>query len=47
MSDATLLLSAVEQGGPHAAEKLLELVYQDLRRLASHPMVQEAPGHTL
>src|SRR6266850_6466228 len=47
MSDATLLLSAVEQGEPHAAEKLLELVYQDLRRLATHRMAQEAPGHTL
>jgi hypothetical protein len=47
MSDATLLLSAVEQGEPHAAEKLLELVYHDLRRLATHRMAQETPGHTL
>jgi RNA polymerase sigma factor (TIGR02999 family) len=47
MSDATLLLTAVEQGDSQAAEKLLELVYEELRRLATHRMAQEAPGQTL
>ncbi len=47
MSDATLLLNEMEQGHPEAAEKLLELVYEELRRLAVGRMAQEAPGHTL
>src|SRR3954469_24972644 len=47
MSTATLLLTAVEQGDPKAAEELLELLYQDLRRLATHKMAQESPGQTL
>jgi RNA polymerase sigma factor (TIGR02999 family) len=47
MSDATLLLTAVEQGDPEAAEKLLDLVYDELRRLAASKMAQEAPGQTL
>ena len=47
MSTATLLLTAVEQGDPKAADALLELVYQDLRRLATHKMAQESPGQTL
>lgn len=47
MSDATLLLSAVEQGDPKAAEQLLSLVYEELRRLAAFKMSQEAPGQTL
>jgi RNA polymerase sigma factor (TIGR02999 family) len=47
MSDATLLLTAVEQGDPTAAEKLLELVYEELRRLAAFKMAQQAPGQTL
>ena len=47
MSDATLLLSAVEQGDPKAADKLLELVYQELRRLATYRMAQESPAQTL
>jgi len=47
MSDATLLLTAVEQGEPAAAEKLLELVYDELRRLAASKMAREAPGQTL
>ena len=47
MSDATLLLTAVEQGDPTAAEKLLDLLYQELRRLAASKMAQEAPGQTL
>src|SRR5215510_7245724 len=47
MSDATLLLNAVEQGDPNAAEKLLAVVYEELRRLAASKMAQEAPGQTL
>ena len=47
MSEATLLLTAVEQGDPKAAEKLLELLYEELRRLAASKMAREAPGHTL
>jgi RNA polymerase sigma factor (TIGR02999 family) len=47
MSDATVLLTAVERGDPKAADKLLELVYQELRQLATHKMAQEAPGQTL
>ena len=47
MSDATILLTAVEQGEPQAAERLLELVYEELRRLAASKMARESPGHTL
>jgi RNA polymerase sigma factor (TIGR02999 family) len=47
MSEATILLGAVERGDPKAADQLLELVYQDLRRLANHKMAQEPPGQTL
>jgi RNA polymerase sigma factor (TIGR02999 family) len=47
MSDATLLLTAVEQGDPTAAEQLLDLLYGELRRLAARKMAQEAPGQTL
>jgi len=47
MSEATILLSAVERGDPKAADQLLELVYQDLRSLANHKMAQEPPGQTL
>ena len=47
MSDATVLLTAVEQGDPTAAEKLLNLVYEELRRLAAFKMAQQAPGQTL
>jgi RNA polymerase sigma factor (TIGR02999 family) len=47
MSDATVLLTAVEQGDPKAADELLDLVYQELRRLATSRMAQEAPGQTL
>jgi len=47
MSDATVLLTAIEQGEPDAAEKLLELVYDELRRLAASKMAYEAPGQTL
>src|SRR5262249_9366093 len=47
MSDVTRILSAIEQGDPHAAEKLLPLVYDDLRKLAAAKLAQEAPGQTL
>ncbi len=41
------LLSQVEQGGPQSANHLLELVYDELRRLAALKMAREAPGQTL
>src|SRR5678816_4413384 len=47
MSDATLLLTAVEQGDPMAAGKLLTLLYDELRRLATSKMFREAPNQTL
>src|SRR6266566_9838810 len=47
MSDATLLLHAVEQGDPTAAERLLDLLYGELRRLATSKMARESPGQTL
>ena len=47
MSDVTRILSAIEQGDPHAAEQLLPLVYDELRRLAAEKMAQEKPGQTL
>jgi len=47
MSDATVLLTAVERGDPKAAGKLLDLVYEELRRLAASKMAREAPGQTL
>lgn len=43
----TELLQAMQRGEPEAAEQLLALVYQDLRRMAAHLMAREAPGHTL
>ena len=47
MSDVTRLLGAIEQGDPQAAEELLPLVYEELRKLAAHKMAHEAPGQTL
>jgi RNA polymerase sigma factor (TIGR02999 family) len=47
MNDLTRMLSAIEQGDPCAAEQLLPLVYQELRRLAVHKLAREAPGQTL
>jgi RNA polymerase sigma factor (TIGR02999 family) len=47
MSDVTRILSAVEQGDPHAAEQLLPLVYAELRKLAAAKLAQEKPGQTL
>jgi RNA polymerase sigma factor (TIGR02999 family) len=43
----TRILSAIEQGDAAAAEQLLPLVYEELRRLAAQRMSQEAPGQTL
>jgi len=47
MTDATRILSAIEQGDPHAAGELLPLVYDELRRLAAQRLAQETPGQTL
>ena len=47
MSDITSLLNRVDQGEALAAEELLPLVYEELRRLAAHKMANEAPGQTL
>src|SRR5437870_8298241 len=47
MSAVTRILSALEEGDPHAAEQLLPLVYDELRRLAAQKMAQEQPGQTL
>ncbi len=47
MNDLTPLLSAVEQGDPHAAEQLLPLVYAELRQLAAQLLSSEKPGQTL
>ena len=47
MSDVTQILSAIEGGDAQAAERLLTLVYDELRKLASRKMAQEKPGHTL
>ena len=47
MHEVTRILSAIEQGDPHAAEQLLPLVYDELRRLAAEKMAQEKPGQTL
>ncbi len=47
MSEVTRILSAIEQGDPHAAEQLLPLVYDELRRLAEQKLAGEKPGQTL
>src|SRR5215467_4962043 len=47
MSQVTHILSAIEQGDPSAAEKLLPLVYDELRKLAAYKLRQEKPGQTL
>src|SRR5947209_15549662 len=47
MSEVTRVLSAIEQGDPHAAEQLLPLVYDALRELAAAKLAQEKPGQTL
>ena len=47
MTDVTQILSQIESGDPAAAEQLLPLVYDELRRLAAHRLAQESPGQTL
>jgi len=47
MSDVTRILSAIEQGDRHAAEQLLPLVYDELRKLAAAKLAKETPGQTL
>jgi RNA polymerase sigma factor (TIGR02999 family) len=46
MSDVTRILSAIEEGDPHAAEQLLPLVYDELRKLAAQRLAHEKPGQT-
>src|SRR5437868_15300301 len=46
-NDVTHILSDIEHGDPRAAEKLLPLVYDELRKLAAQKLAQEKPGHTL
>ena len=47
MSEVTRILDAIQQGDPNAAEELLPLVYDELRKLAAHRMAGEDPGQTL
>lgn len=47
MNEITRILERVDQGDPKAAEQLLPLVYEELRKLAAHRMTWEAPGNTL
>jgi RNA polymerase sigma factor (TIGR02999 family) len=47
LSEVTRILSAIEQGDPHAANQLLPLVYDELRILAAQKIAKEKPGHTL
>ena len=47
MSEVTRILSAIEHGDQHAAEQLLPLVYDELRKLAAQRLAQEKPGQTL
>ena len=47
MTDVTRILSAIEQGDPHASAELLPLVYKELKKLAAQRMAQEKPGQTL
>src|SRR5213075_1499452 len=47
MTDVTRILNAIEQGDPHAASRLLPLVYDELRQLAAQRLARERPGQTL
>src|SRR5262245_59459044 len=47
MTDVTRILSQIEHGDPHAAEQLLPLVYDELRKLAAQRLANEKPGQTL
>jgi len=44
MSEVTRILSAIEQGDPHAPDRLLPLVYDELRKLAAQKLAQEKPA---
>jgi hypothetical protein len=46
MNEVTRILSAVDQGGPHAAERLLPLDYDELQKVAAQMLAQEKPGQT-
>ncbi len=47
MNEVTQILSGIEAGDPHAAERLLPLVYEELRKLAAQKLAEEKPGQTL
>src|SRR5260370_33255426 len=47
MSEVTRILTTIDQGDPHASEKLLPLVYNELRQLAAERIAREKPGQTL
>jgi RNA polymerase sigma factor (TIGR02999 family) len=47
MNEVTRILSAIDKGDPHAAELLLPLVYDELRKLAAQKLAREKPGQTL
>src|SRR6266851_969920 len=47
MSEVTRILSAIDQGDPHAADQFLPLVYDELRKLAAQKLAHEPPGQTL
>src|SRR5947209_1221493 len=47
MNDVTQILNAIAKGDPHAASRLLPLVYDELRKLAATKLAQEKPGQTL
>ena len=47
MHEVTRILEAIGAGDPRAADELLPLVYDELRKLAAHKLTQEKPGHTL
>lgn len=47
MSDTSNILAAIQRGDPHAAEQLLPLVYDELRKLAAARLAHEKPGQTL
>jgi RNA polymerase sigma factor (TIGR02999 family) len=47
MSDLTRILETIQHGNAKAADELLPLVYEELRRLAAQKMAREQPGHTL
>jgi hypothetical protein len=46
INEVTRILSAIDSGDPHAAEKLLPMVYDELRKLAAAKLAQEKPGQT-